>query len=100
MGGRAANQGFSKSEVFDHQYSEVLCWLEDSDQLILHAWGHYGGERSLHDWFCIYNVRTGKVSYDLSSFNVGSYRILNTGKLHKANNVPEPSIVPAPQVKR
>jgi len=73
----ARNQGFSKSDVFDHRYSEVPCWLGESNKLLIHAWGYSGGERSLNDWFCIYDVKTKKVSFDLSLVNAGSYKLLH-----------------------
>lgn len=85
----ARNQGFSASEVFDHRYSEVLCWLGESGKLLIHAWGYYGGVRSLDDWFCIYDVTNRKVSFDLSSVNVGAYRLLNAKGTRKPNHVPE-----------
>ncbi len=72
----AVNQGFPASQVFDHQYSEVLCWLGDSGKVIIRAWGYYSGEYSLDEWFCIYDVNSGKVSFDLSNINAGSYRVI------------------------
>lgn len=85
----ARNQGFSASEVFDHRYSEVLCWLGESGKLIIHAWGYYGGVRSLDDWFCIYDVKNRTVSSDLSSVNAGVYRLLKAEGTRKPNHVPE-----------
>lgn len=84
----AREQRFSPSDVFDHQYSEVLCWLGESGKLVIHAWGYYGGVRSLDDWFCIFDVTTRKVSFDLSSVNAGSYRKLHSEDKQKPNQVP------------
>ena len=45
--------------------------------MIIRAWGYYSGEYSLDDWFCIYDVNGGKVSYGLSNVNAGSYRVIS-----------------------
>jgi len=72
----ATNQGFTTKTIFDHSYSEALCWLGDSHSLVLRAWGYYSGEYGLDHWYCIYSVDTKKVTFDLSALNKRAFQIV------------------------
>jgi hypothetical protein len=80
----ANNQGFSTKTVFDHSYSEALCWLGDSHSLVLRAWGYQSGEYGLDHWHCLYNVDTRNATFDLSALNKGAFHILKHDQKAKA----------------
>ena len=53
---------------FDHSYCEVSCWL-GPHSILIHAWGHESGVCALEDWFTIYDIRTGRLHFDLRLAN-------------------------------
>ena len=74
----AINKGFSSKAIFDHKYTEVLCWLGKTHSLVLRAWGHMSGEHRLGDWFCIYDVEAQKLALDMNALNQDGFHLVNS----------------------
>jgi len=72
---------FNKSpkNIRDHMISEGDCfvesmfWSDDSNSLLLRlSKGQTGEPIWLYDWYCVYDLKTGKVSLDLKVLNRGA----------------------------
>lgn len=69
----SAAQGVRQTMDFDHRYSQADQWL-GADTILLRAWGHHSGEYWLEPWFCLYDLKTGRVHFDLAKLNRGAFQ--------------------------
>ena len=59
----------------EHLYGRVLKWSPDSKSVLLNLSGQGIREQSrvsINQWFAVYNVETGALSFDLSGINAGA----------------------------
>jgi hypothetical protein len=87
----ADKHGFTSNAVFDHAYSEVLCWMGKSNDLLIRLWGYQSGEYSLDDCYCIINAKTLVVATDLSSLSVKPFHIFKKERVGQPTNAPNSS---------
>ena len=58
-----------KKGATDHRYLQVVGWSNDSRFVILRLSGHGPDELRIRGWFTVYDVKTGKFSFDLNALN-------------------------------
>lgn len=52
-----------------HDYINAIGWSSDSRAVLLRVWGHTDLENHVDEWYCVYEVSTGRISSDLSVMN-------------------------------
>ncbi|MBF0319294.1 MAG: hypothetical protein HQL01_05775 [Nitrospirae bacterium] len=59
---------------FDHCYTEAVRWSSDSKSVMLQTYGHDDmSPKKLDPWYCIYDLKTKKMTLDFSVFNRDTY---------------------------
>ncbi|MDQ6809601.1 MAG: hypothetical protein M3Z64_09300 [Verrucomicrobiota bacterium] len=68
----------SAKELLDHRYMRLLSWAADSRSFLFSLSGHGGDEKGhvrIDHWFGIYDLVSGKISFDLRSANHSAVRM-------------------------
>lgn len=61
----------AKAEAMDPVYGDLLAWAGDSKSVLVSVTAR-GGQRKIPDYFAVYHLGSGKVSFDLAEFNAAA----------------------------
>ncbi|MEO5359711.1 MAG: hypothetical protein H7843_04610 [Nitrospirota bacterium] len=71
---RKTNKRHKIPSYFGHNYTFAVFWSADSKAILLETFGHDDDTpKALAPWYCIYDLKTKKMSLDLNTFNRGTY---------------------------